>query len=201
MKAFKSEVKLSKLGLTHVVNYMDQVTYNADISRTTLRKVRAKRVETIWLLEATDGHRLVSNNIDETELEHNLGDIAEIAFNDYHLPELKLLLKREAKSGDAHMIDVSPYAVRCLKDEFPDVDTIKPRGDAYQWSISFNAEYLEEMLKAMRDTKRQVSVTLKFKDDKSPIIVECGGSSYGLLMPCRGVTQWGSSPVIELAQA
>lgn len=184
MKVFKPSVQVSKLALTFIVQYL-KITDNAEFSRTTLHKIHARKTddESCWVLEATDGHRLVTNMVDKTEIEHNLGVNSELQFLDMFADDFKLLLKKHKNSGDTCMIDVSEFASKCLKDEFPDLKMVMPKAEMLQWSVSFNAEYLEEMLKAMRDHKRQTAVTLKFSGDKNPIVVTCGGSSYGVLMP------------------
>lgn len=67
---------------------------------------------------------------------------------------------------------------------FEDVKRSKPV------SVSFNAEYLVDLLYAMREAKRQVGVTIKFDaSDVNKAISVCvigGTEARGVLMPMRG---------------
>lgn len=194
----KHEVKVSKLALTFIVNHQANVVKHVDSTRYTLTKTHARVPPdgTAWVIESTDGHRAVTNMVGFSEITHDKGGVMQdmpLEFAYEFADDFKLLLKKHKNMGETFMIDVSPFAAFAVKGQFPDLQAIMPRAETLQWSISLNAEYLEEMLLAMRDTKRQTAVTLKFSGDKNPIVVTCGGSSYGVLMPVRGETQWGPS--------
>lgn len=188
MKIKTPSTKVSKLALTFVVQHLSKVVNNVEISRQTLYQTHAYKVGTVWKLESTDGHRLVTNEVDASEIETNMGD--SLSFRCILLPKFKLALSKAKKLYPTEMIDLEKLVETCGKNEFPDTSSLASE-NGYEWQISFNAEYLEEMLQAMRDNKRQTNVTLKMKSPTDPIKVSCGGTSYGLLMPVRGSTQWG----------
>lgn len=188
--------EISKQTLKFIVQFLSEVTSNAEPNRVTLQKVRARIIKGVWLLEATDGHRMVSSNVDATEIVTDHGE--SICFPYAYLDFLKSSLKAAKKQMDTQMINVSLYTLPCPKSDYPDTDSILPNKTGYDYEIGFNAEYLYEMLKAMRDNNNQVGVTLKIKGPRDPIIVTCNGSSNGLLMPMRvGSGQWGKNEESE----
>jgi hypothetical protein len=191
------QVKVSKQALTYIVQYLTTVVKNVAPYRNTLLKVVAKQTDNgeAWSLIATDGHRIVTNMVDASEIVHNFGVVeCDIQFPASFVDHYKLKLKEAKSQDDDYTIDLGDMASRCLKDdEFPVVEYYLRPNPAYEYSVSFNAEYLEEMLRAMRADKRRTQVTLRFKDSTSPIRVTCGGSSFGVLMPVRDGCAWGVS--------
>lgn len=186
----KPKIEISKLCLTFVVQHLSNVVKRSDATMYTMQRVRVRRTDdaSCWIVEATDGRRIVTNMVDAPEVVTELDRPLEFPLDSLDL--LKLKLKQLPKHMlDSDMVDVTECEKK-LDLQFPPVETLLNRDERY-YSVCFNAEYLEQMLHAMRDHKRQTMVTLRFKDDRAPIQVTCGGSSFGVLMPCRGETSWG----------
>lgn len=169
-----------------------------DATRYTLGFARVRRlvggsVEVV----ATDGHRLVIVNLAQDAVTQGLKqgatvlvDVGKAAVSQYKL---------DIKSG----LPVFEFPVKFIAPEgvqFPDVDAVTrepvamPHDSAL--SVSFNAEYLEEMLRALREDKKSTAVRLVFKEKRdadgnlsidrtAPIRVSVGGN-IGVLMPVRG---------------
>lgn len=182
-----SKTTISKLALKYIVQHLSKVA-GRDADSPSFLKVHAYCTDTVWILESTDGHRLATNMVDRSEIETDLGE--SLSFPFAYLDDFKFALSKAKNFGEDYMIDVSQITVQCGRSEFPDTKTLASE-TGYDWSISFNVEYLTGLLHAMRDDKRTACVTLKMRDPKAPIKVTCGGTSYGLLMPVRGDNTWG----------
>jgi hypothetical protein len=119
--------------------------------------------------------------------------------------EIKKLKALKIKSVDSFKIDgdtwiVNGCAINVIKNSdsdslYPKYQNIIPEyKDDDCMELTFNAEYLESMLAAMRDHKRQCGVTLKFlkseinKPMLKPILVTVSGvdsGTFGVLMPMK----------------
>lgn len=152
-------------------------------------------------LQATDGHRLIIEEYD-SELAKVLEDRSFI-FRKEQLPVLKMWIKEWA-FADIHFTD--PVIIGNCKltltirdsnlqiesiENYPDTTRLIPKGYGTV-SVAFNAKYLFEMAKALKEIKTH-HVTLKFVADKegildprSPILVSCpSNDATAVLMPCR----------------
>lgn len=176
-----------------------------DPTRINLSFVRVRRLDDELQLAATDGHKLVYRTLkaDCAEFPSEATELL-IDADKTAITMFKALLKRSeaeyGKHSEVVNIDVSSYINTNSGIKFPDVEMVVPKDSEYQeLSIGFNAEYLFEMLKAMREENRTVGVKLKFKalkelngenfvitglDKHSPIMIEVG-SDIGVLMPMR----------------
>jgi len=160
-------------------------------------------------LTATDGHRCVDLVEEDADLFKALSGES-VFFKDADLKVLTAALKSFDKipsfrldaTQDKVTVFIGETPIhfdRGLAKSYPDVDRVRPRDDAKRvLRAGLNAEYLYEMLKAMRDDKRKLGVSLEFtlessydtESDKpmlvsSPIIVKLGDNASGLLMPMR----------------
>lgn len=182
--------KISKLALGYCVNQLQYIVKGVDASRITMQQVRIRRMESVWVIESTDGHRWVTNEVDGTEVETEIK--GELCFDLVALDDLKLIQKRLNKYMlDGDMVDVGELLKPCVS--YPDTESLRGNGNGYDYQISFKAEYLETMLKAMRTNKRTEIVRLSIKGPTDPIRVTCDGASFGVLMPCRDSNSWGLS--------
>jgi DNA polymerase III sliding clamp (beta) subunit (PCNA family) len=78
--------------------------------------------------------------------------------------------------------------------KYPDLDQLIPKSDKGYVNIKFNAQYLLDMTKAMRTSKKDPMISVKFKLEKdkhgnettlSPMFVEAKDNpNAGVLMPC-----------------
>lgn len=143
---------------------------------------------------ACDGHRLTQVFINDEVFGH-IPDNG-LLILDY---EIKKLKAAKIKRVDSFKIENNSWVINEVVIgieenkkylEYPNYKQVIPNyDDSDCLELCFNAEYLEEMLKAMRDSKKQNGVILKFNKNKkdSPIIVSVRGSqsSNGVLMPMR----------------
>lgn len=184
--------EITKFVLDHVVRHLSLITKNTESNRNTLHKARARLINGKWLLESTDGHRIVTNTFDQDAIITEHGD--SICFPFAYLDFLKSSLKGVKDKSDTHMVSVSFYTLPCPKSDYPDTDHfINASTAGYNYTLSFNAEYLEEMLRAMREHKRTAMVTLSIKSPTECVRVKCGDGTLGILMPMRGLNaQWGA---------
>lgn len=128
---------------------------------------------------ATDGHKAVI--VPVTECEDDTGG---------HIPAEAFAAARKAKYGGLFANGtVNVGAVSFQRPEpipFPEIDRALPAADAVPvMTVSFNAEYLLQLAKAISD-KRLPIVKLEIFDANSAMRVTASGSdAIGFLMPCR----------------
>lgn len=182
-----SETKVSKRVLNIVLNHLAN-TASTDFTRYHLNGVRIKfKVPPgLWLIDSTNGHVLCRNEVPAADVQTGID--GDIFIRSEHVAMLKAKLKTVPKyAGDDFMIDISSEAVK--DDMFPDVDQVIPRLTGDEHVVSFNAEYLYEMLKAMREDKRTVNIRLRLPaNPASPITVNIANgdsTALGVLMPIR----------------
>jgi DNA polymerase III sliding clamp (beta) subunit (PCNA family) len=151
---------------------------------------------------ATDGHRMTVAEINDPELAPFLrraraetgGETkSAVSIGSEDLENLKRAKLKGVTS--AHYGDLLPNGswtlelnsqvkVRLFHQDYPDFQAIADvalKNDGF--TVAFNAGYLEEMLKALRNDKKQEMVKLVFTDNPlEPIRVEVDGN-LGVLMP------------------
>lgn len=77
------------------------------------------------------------------------------------------------------------------RDTYPNYQQVIPKEADDRTLVSFNAEYLLDILNALKSNKRQTNVTLSIKDAVNPIRVTVNGTEgegserLGVLMPVR----------------
>lgn len=143
---------------------------------------------------ATDGHILSRVSVDDSDVAIALKS-DRFLVSPEALPALKMLAK-EFKHGipmkfeDGALVvfsettQVQIKTEKTLGIEYPDYLAVWPKVAEDAFSVDLNPELLMSLFKALKEDKRQVGVTLVFRDKLSPILVEVGGNS-GVLMPMR----------------
>jgi DNA polymerase III sliding clamp (beta) subunit (PCNA family) len=143
---------------------------------------------------ACDGHRLTQVFIDD-ELFGHIPEDGLLILDD----EIKKLKAAKIKRVDSFKIENNSWIINGVvigfekNKQYFEYFNYKQVIPNYKnddcLELCFNAEYLEEMLKAMRDNKKENGVVLKFNKNKkgSPIVVSIRGSqsSSGVLMQMR----------------
>lgn len=156
---------------------------SGDPTRHSLNFVQIDVTDTEYRLEATDRHRLVRKSIaKDTGCESH----PEPGRYGMHFDRVKLA-QAFIKDTDKHsnqMLVPGVLVTGLDLPAFPNTKQLDSLVDSDSVTISFNAQYLQEMMLAMRDSKSE-TVTLKVpKTTDKAIVVECCGSN-GLLMPVR----------------
>ena len=192
--------------LEAIISAADNIA-SSDPTRYSLNFVQVTLDDKEYTVEATDGHRLIRRRfLRNAEIDHAPTGIYGVHFDRSKM--LKQVLKDASKFSED--VSLGDYGTLFLSKtsgalpEFPNlsmfdknfalddryleqVETLKKEkivDNTPLHRISFNAEYLREMLLAMRDHKRNETVTLIISGTTDPILVECDGNK-GLLMPVR----------------
>ena len=187
-------MKVSKTFLETLIN-MAHCAETDKVYRNNLAHCRVKVIGEQLEFTTCDGHKLARRFI---PLSENLEgtDKTEFAFEvtKEKLGLYKALLKTLGKYSTGAVLDFDGHEGERVK--FPDFEAVIPKGDGYEsLSVSFNAEYLMELLKAMREDSKKTQVVLSFKavidyghinslDKMAPILVKVSGNN-GVLMPMK----------------
>lgn len=171
-----------------------------DATRIHLQAVYVRRADHNRVsIRATDGYAATDVTLRDEYLYNLLGDET-FAFERGNVDVLKLILKTYKKqpgfdanrTGDgqitiqaAGISTVVKTAQLCTL-KVPDFDRIVARSATAegQTVIAFNAQYLLDLAKAIKNGSPTPIVTLTISSAASPIHVECDGQR-GILMPCR----------------
>jgi uncharacterized protein (DUF1330 family) len=175
-----------------LINALNSVS--KDATRFNIQNVLIEQTkkENVISITATNGHFLT-----QVFLEDDLyGHLPEkgIMILDTEIKKLKAL---KIKRIDSFKIDGAKWIINGLtiettQGQYPNYRQIIPEyKDDETMSVSFNAEYLERMLQAMRSSKNKTNVILKIptvesKSQKAILVTVSGEKECsGVLMQCR----------------
>lgn len=150
------------------------------------------------LIEATDGHKLTRTTIFDQGL-YDLIKSSDRPYLGVHYKDAKLIkasLGKKSEWQNEYAVELNgDYAltingVECMAmyGEKPNIDAVMPNSDDYESIVSFNVDYLVDLLKAC-DKKRTNSVVIKMQKGKngdlSPLLIGIDSNVTSVLMPCR----------------
>lgn len=174
---------------------------SSDPTRYMLQKVLIeKHAKDQVSVTACDGHRItqvilinefLANEISEKNPKGFLIDLAEIKRMKTMKPKfIEMKFVEKSQSGQDLIYSLNNelnirVELNGKGGEYPDYRQATPDYSKTQTTkISFNAEYLEEMLRAMRENKRETNVVIEFDTPEKPYLVHVGDRT-GVLMPVR----------------
>lgn len=167
-------------------------TASTDFARYHLTHVRLEVGEASCKIVACDGHRLsivTEENDDDDSLLRGV-----FYFSRESLPVLKALAKNKIiiteVNSEIMTLSMDSLRVSSVKiDNYPNYDQVIPKSDDVVYTVGLNAEILAglvESLGAYEKDKKAPHVKLTFRGTKhSPVVVECGPNSFGVIMPVR----------------
>jgi len=141
------------------------------------------------LLEVTDGHRMIREEVKDDILPSMLGDDKILITRDA-LPQLKNCININGIDRDKKLIMLLGSGAISLEilSNYPNLKQLEPNEHELTHKIGFNAQYIIELAKALTESKQvNICLRVKFNEDKqvnAPMIVQVGNRK-SVLMPVR----------------
>lgn len=184
-----------------------------DETRFHLNTVILEKDRDMFYIYCTDGHRLVKETYEKNEDSYwfpKMNDKEKLFFRHDMIPMLKQVLKSwgkhnlveitAARTDTGMTFTFNGQATLTLANEdsqgkYPNIDQLIPKSDKGYVTIGFNAKYMLELNKALRESNKDEVVKISFKLEKdkhgnettlSPMFVHTKNNpNKAILMPCR----------------